>query len=102
MKTRKFTRFATDIPVSIVIDHMIGKHQFYLKNISQGGLCFNAHGCIDRNTHVDIILSFADQPYDAYGKIAWSQPLDMGQCQLGIIFEKQIAQSDIEKMIYRH
>lgn len=102
MKTRKFTRYATDIPVSIAIDHMIGEHQLCLKDISQGGLCFNAHGCIDRNTHLDIMISFSGQSYNASGKIVWSQPLDTGQCQLGIMFEKQVTQSELEKMVHRH
>ena len=97
MKTRQFTRYSTDIPVSIVIDHMIGKHQLYLQNISQGGLCFSAHGGIDRETHLKINLSFAGHSCDAGGKIAWCKPMEQGQCQLGIKFENQMAQSDIEK-----
>ena len=102
MKTRKFTRYAADIPISIVIDHMIGKHQLYLKDISQGGLCFNAHGCIDRETHLDIMISSSGQSCDASGKIVWSQPLETGQCQLGIKFKNQVTQSEIEKMVHRH
>ncbi|MCU7799957.1 MAG: PilZ domain-containing protein [gamma proteobacterium symbiont of Lucinoma myriamae] len=102
MKARKFTRYATDIPVSIAIDHMLGKHQLYLKDISQGGLSFKAHGCIDRDTHLDIVISCSGQSHNASGKIAWSQSLETGQCQLGIMFEKQVTQSEIEKMVCRH
>ena len=97
MKTRKFTRYSTDIPITIVIDHMIGKHQLFLENISQGGLCFNSHGGIDCETHLNIHLSSAGQSCDASGKIAWCKPMEQGQCQLGIKFENQMKQSDIEK-----
>ncbi|MCK5648159.1 MAG: PilZ domain-containing protein [Gammaproteobacteria bacterium] len=97
MKTRQFTRYSTDIPVSIVIDHMLGEHQLYLQNISQGGLCFNAHGGIDRETQLNINLSIPGHSCDARGKIAWCKTLEQGQCQLGIMFEHQMTQSDIEK-----
>lgn len=102
MKTRKFTRYATDIPITFAIDHMIGEHRLYLNDVSQGGLCFNAHGCICRNTHLNITISFSGKSCDASGKIAWCHPLDTGQCQLGIVFEKQVTQSDIEKIIHQH
>lgn len=81
---------------------MIGEHKVCMSDISQGGLCFHAHGCIDRGTHLDIMISCSGQSYDTTGKIAWSQPLDTGQCQLGIVFEKQVTQAEIEKMIHQH
>ncbi len=102
MKTRKFTRHLTDIPFSFVINNIIGEQQLYMENISQGGLCFNAHACIDRDTHLDIKIPFASQSCKISGKIAWCRPTDTGQCLLGIMFQKQVKQSDIEKMIHRH
>ncbi len=102
MKTRKYTRYPSDIPFSFVIDNIIGEQQLHLKDVSQGGLCFDAHGCIDLDTHLMINIPFSGQCCDVSGKIAWCQPSDTGQCSLGIMFQQHVKQSDIEKIIHRH
>lgn len=99
MKTRKFARYPTDIPISISIDYMVDEHQLHLQDISQGGLCFNAHGCIDCDTYLNIVITFSGQSCDASGTIAWIKPLDSGKCRLGIKFENPVTQSEIEKLI---
>jgi hypothetical protein len=73
-----------------------------LKDASQGGLCFNAHGCIKPGTHLNIRLPVSSELLDAEGKVTWCQPLDTGQCQLGIEFTNRLALSAIEKIVLRH
>jgi len=102
MQARKFARYSTDIPVSFVIGDMMGEHQLCLKDASQGGLCLNAHGCIDRGTHVRINFPLSDESYNTDGKITWCQPVDNGQCLLGITFEQLISQSTIDKLMQLH
>lgn len=102
MQTRKFARYSTDIPVSLVIDEMMGAHELYLNDVSQGGLSLNAHGCIDYGTHVKVNFPIAVECCSAEGKITWCQQLDNGQCHLGITFETLIGQSAIEKMAQLH
>jgi hypothetical protein len=102
MYARKFTRYPTDTPVSFVIDKIIGEHQLYLKDASQGGLCFNAHGCINPGTHLNIRLPVSNKSFAADGKVTWCQPLDTGQCQLGIKFANRLTLSAIEKIVLRH
>jgi len=102
MQARKFTRYPSENPISFVIDGMIGKHQHYLKDVGQGGLCFYALGCIELDTHLNISIPFSNEPLNTNGKIAWCRTLDYDQCLLGIVFEKLIAQSAIEKIIRMH
>ena len=102
MKARRFTRYPTDIPFSLTIEGMVGKHQYYLKDAGQGGLCFDSLGCIDRGTHLHISFPLSKKPYDADAKIAWCNPLVNGYCSLGIVFDKSVTQPAIEKVALSH
>ena len=102
MHARKFTRYPTDTSVTFVIDSIMGEHQLYLKDAGQGGLCFNARGCIKPGTHLDIKIPLNDKGFDTVGKITWCQPLETGQCQVGIEFDESLTLSIIEKMALRH
>ena len=102
MKARKFIRFPTNASVSLVIDNMIGIHQLYLNDASQGGLNINAHGCIDRGTLVRIAVSDQDRDAITRGQVAWCQPCGSGYCHLGIKFDQLMNQSSIEKLWLRH
>ena len=102
MNARKFTRYPTDTSILFVIDTMIGEHQLYLKDAGQGGLCFNAHGCIELGTHLNIKIPHNKTALKTQGKISWCQPLESGQCQLGIEFEQKLSLCDIEKVVLTH
>ncbi len=99
MNARKYTRYPVDTSVSFEIDHIIGEHQLYLQDAGQGGLCFNAHGCIRCGTHINVKIPESET---APGKIVWCHPVDNGQCRLGLKFENKIALSAIEKAVLRH
>jgi PilZ domain len=98
MQERKFIRYSTGIPISFEIEGMMGKHHHYLKDASQGGLCFSALGCIKTGTHVDISAPINGEYCHANGKVAWCQPLDNAQCLLGISFDETIEQPVIDKV----
>jgi hypothetical protein len=102
MQERKFTRYPTDIAISFKINGMAGRHYHYLKDASQGGLCFNALGCIKLGTQLDIKIPFPEEYCQTHGKIAWCQPLDNAQCILGIEFEKDVSQATISQMDLKH
>ncbi|MCW8932964.1 MAG: PilZ domain-containing protein [Gammaproteobacteria bacterium] len=102
MQARKFTRYPTDKSISFVIDNMLGEHQIYLKDASQGGLCFNAQGCIQLGTHLHITMPVSSEKHCTKGKVSWCHPSDNGQCQLGIEFEERLNLSTIEKIVLRH
>ena len=95
MQARKFTRYPTDDPVSFTINGMIGKHQHYLKDSSQGGLCIKSHGCIKPDTQLNISVPFFNETRYIRCKITWCLPLDDAQYLLGVEFEDLAAQSAI-------
>jgi len=102
VRNRKFTRYPADIAVSIRIDGMAGEHVHYLKDASQGGLCFNALGCIKQGTHLDIKIPFSGESCNADGTIAWCQPLNHAQCLLGIEFDNSVPQLEIDQIDLKH
>ena len=95
MQARKFTRFLTDAPISFTINGMIGEHQHYLKDSSQGGLCIKSLGCIKPGTQLNISIPFSDEIRSITGKITWCLPLDDAQYLLGVEFKDIVTQSAI-------
>ena len=93
MQARKFTRYPIDAPISFVIDGMIGEHQHYLKDSSQGGLCIKSHGCIKPDTQLSIKVPFSSETSYISGKVSWCLPLDDSQYLLGVEFENIVTQS---------
>jgi len=102
MQERKFNRYPTDVAISFKIDGMAGRHYHYLKDASQGGLCFNALGCIKSGTQLDIRIPFSGEYCKAHGKIAWCQPLENAQCLLGIQFDNSVSQTAIDQIDVKH
>ena len=93
MQARKFTRYPTDAPISFEINGMLGEHQHYLKDSSQGGLCIKSLGCIKPGTRLSISVPFSDGSRSISGKIMWCLPLDDSQYLLGVEFENIVTQS---------
>ncbi|MCU7941021.1 MAG: PilZ domain-containing protein [gamma proteobacterium symbiont of Bathyaustriella thionipta] len=102
MKARRYTRYPTDTPFVLSINGMLGKHQYFLKDAGQGGLCFNALGCIDKGTPLHINFPLSKKSDNAEAKIAWCNPLANGHCTLGIAFKNSVTQADIEKAALGH
>ena len=102
MQARKFTRYPIDTSISFAIDNMIGEHQLYLKDASRGGLCFNARGCIQLGTDLNVKMPAVDGLHETKAKITWCQPSENGQCRLGVEFEQKLALSEIEKIVLKH
>jgi len=88
MHIRQFDRHPTDIPFKFKLNSMIGEHEHTLKDISQGGLCFRAHGGISPGTGMCICIPFARDPCRLSGKIAWCRKTNQGLYEMGIAFSQ--------------
>ncbi|MCU7837056.1 MAG: PilZ domain-containing protein [gamma proteobacterium symbiont of Taylorina sp.] len=93
---RRFSRFSTNIPATLVIEGMLGKHKLYLNDASQGGLSFNALAAIKKGTHLQV--SFSDS-CKTQAQIAWCRPLEHCRCQLGLSFDHSIKPSSLDKIV---
>lgn len=102
MKARRFTRYPTDIPFSLSIEGMVGKHQYYLKDAGQGGLSFNSLGPIQLGTPLHISFPLSKKHFDADARIAWCRQLVNGYCSLGIVFKDSVTQAAIENVALSH
>ncbi|MCB1880398.1 MAG: PilZ domain-containing protein [Chromatiaceae bacterium] len=108
MHIRQFERQATDIPFKFKLNSMIGEHEHILKDISQGGLCFRAHGGISPGTSMCICIPLAKEPCRLSGKIAWCRKTEINHYEMGIEFDQimqepalqQINQIEIYKKSY--
>ena len=102
MNVRRFTRYLSDIPFSLAIKGILGKNEYHIKDIGQGGLAFDSLACIDQGTPVHISFPLAKEPCDINAKIAWCTPLVNGFCSLGIVFEESVTHAAIEKIALVH
>lgn len=102
MKARRFTRYPTDVPFSLSIEGMVGKHQYYLKDAGQGGLCFDFLGCIDLGTSLNISISLSNELRNTTARVAWCEPLAKGYCSMGVVFDEAVTQAAIEKVLLTH
>ncbi|MCB1868279.1 MAG: PilZ domain-containing protein [Gammaproteobacteria bacterium] len=98
MHIRQFERHPTDIPFKFKLDSMIGEHEHILKDISQGGLRFRAHGGISPGTSMCICIPFAKDPCRLNGKIAWCRKAEQGQYEMGIKFERYMEASALQQI----
>ena len=95
LQNRKFIRYPSDAPISFVINDMMGEHQHYLKDSSQGGLCIKSLGCLKPKTQLRIRVPFSDEIHYINGKVIWCLPLDDAQYLLGVEFDDILTQSAI-------
>lgn len=81
---RQYIRHPSDIPIA----YCLGKNQvvvnvevensFFasdkLRDVSRGGLCFNANYPVRKGTQIHIEIAIKSPPYRADGTVAWCRP----------------------------
>ena len=85
---RQYHRYATDIPVMLgptVDDEEI----YYMQDVSQGGLCFQAARRIEPGTSIALCVPVCRPGLEVDGEVVWSRPS-------GGIFETGLRFDDAE------
>ncbi len=73
---REFVRHPSDIPIEYNIGDMVTHTKEYLKDISQGGLCFRSNiGAIPGST-VHIQIPICNPIFQADGVVVWCNRVD--------------------------
>lgn len=79
---RRFIRHPADIPIQITT----GKAGVYdLKNVSNGGLCFETDEVVSAGTQIRIEIPIDDPPFAAEAVVVWCQAFN-GHHQVGVRF----------------
>ncbi|MTW22191.1 PilZ domain-containing protein [Allochromatium palmeri] len=68
---RRFLRHPSDVPIRYSLREVVTDERDYLRNIGEGGLCFNARLAIQPGTRIHIQIPIADPVFEADGIVAW-------------------------------
>lgn len=81
---RQYIRHPSDIPIAyclgraqLVLDTKVDNSFFAsdrLRDVSRGGLCFNADCLVRKGTPIHIEIAIKSPPYRADGTVAWCKP----------------------------
>ena len=91
MRSRQYIRHPIDIPIEFTLDAIVEKRQRrrFLKNVSQGGLCFISDSEIEPGCGIRIFIPLCQPPFEAIGIVAWCQTTDEGRFDIGVEFHDE-------------
>lgn len=89
MRTRQFIRHPSEIPIEFTIGKVVRQKRRFLKNVSQGGLCFMSDAPITVGSGIAINISLSQPPFEACGTVAWCNPTDEGSYDIGVEFSDE-------------
>lgn len=68
---REFIRHPSDIPIECQVTDDQSRRRECLKNISQGGLCFQSKNALRRGMVIRITIPVREPAFETTGTIAW-------------------------------
>jgi PilZ domain len=87
MTDRKYVRHPTDIPIVYEYDRSgsVSSDRERLKNISFGGLAFEAESGIEKGAILNVTIPLVDPDFHIRGRVAWCEVAD-GHYDVGVEF----------------
>jgi PilZ domain-containing protein len=73
---REYIRHPTDIPIEYDLGEVVSDRTEYLKNISEGGLCFHADIPIEAGSVINIRIPLQDPAFAIKGVVVWCKKSD--------------------------
>jgi hypothetical protein len=90
---RKYTRIATDQVISFAMLDQTDQLAVG-KDISQGGIRFQAIGCeLEIGDRIRVTFNVGDRTLEAVGQVVWSTELDAVTSDIGLTFESLDAEA---------
>jgi hypothetical protein len=68
---REYIRHPTDIPISYDLEKVVSDRKEYLRNISEGGLCFRSDISIEPGSVINIRIPLKDPAFAIEGIVVW-------------------------------
>lgn len=87
MTERKYVRHPTDIPIDYEYDRSecVASDTERLKNISFGGLAFEAESVVEQGAILNVTIPLVDPEFHIQGRVAWCERID-GHYDIGVEF----------------
>ena len=82
---RQFIRHPSDIPIEYNLGDVVAHTEEYLKDISQGGLCFRSKVRMDSGCAIHIQISIRKPVFEANGIVVWCRRAN-GHYDVGVSF----------------
>ena len=91
MRSRQYIRHPIDIPIEFSFDSAVEKRKKhpFLKNVSQGGLCFISDSEIELGSGIQIVIPLCQPTFKASGIVAWCHAANGGRFDIGIEFHDE-------------
>ncbi len=71
---RSFIRHPSDIPIDFQLEELVTEGTDFLKNVSHGGLAFNAKIALATGTTIRIKIPLVHPVFQAIGRVTWCHP----------------------------
>lgn len=82
---RSFIRHPSDVPIDFQLAELVTEGTDFLKNVSHGGLAFNAKIALVPGTTIRIKIPLIQPIFQAIGKVTWCHP-ENHEFEIGIQF----------------
>lgn len=73
-KERRFIRHPSRMPINFELQADLPRQANYLRNVSEGGLCFDSSVALELNVAIRVIIPLLGQQYEAEGAVVWCEP----------------------------
>lgn len=79
-------RHPSDIPIAYPVGALAAASTDHLRNISQGGLCFNSRRDITPGSSIHVQIPIAEPVFEADGVVVWCRPAN-ADFEVGVRFD---------------
>ena len=83
---RQYLRHPSDISLAYHVDAVAAASTDHLRNISQGGLCFNSRSPIAPGSNIHVEIPIAEPVFEADGIVVWCRSSN-GDFEVGVRFD---------------
>jgi hypothetical protein len=83
---RQYLRHPSDIPIAYRVDAVASSSTHHLRNISEGGLCFNSRSDITPGSSIHVEIPIAEPVFEADGIVVWCRSSN-GDFEVGVRFD---------------
>lgn len=84
---RRYIRHPTDIPILVELADVVEPDTEYLRNISEGGLCFQSKLTLARGTPIRIRIPLVRPVFECIGVVVWCETYGTHSL-IGVQFER--------------
>lgn len=90
------------MPLRFDVRGDVGRRDDYLRNVSEGGLCFATSAALDPGQLLHLEIPVLGQPFEVDGRVAWCRAKDSGY-EVGVRFlspQDSFAVRMVEQLCY--